>query len=73
MKTLWKNKKYRPSRLWKAGYERNLKGERFLVMRLQGKLPKNVENIERVYESMAAAKNDGWTKVYITKTDGLYL
>lgn len=59
---MWKHKKFRPSREWKSFYGR-LNGERVFILRLQGTLPKNVENVERVYDSWQAAKAAGWVKV----------
>lgn len=58
---MWKHKKFRPSKKWKGHYEK-LNGERIFVLKLQGPLPKNVENIERVYDSYQAAKTAGWIK-----------
>ena len=60
---LWNNKKYRAKKNWKGSYQKTKRGERIFVLTVQGPLPKNVEKIERVYESHQAAKKDGWIKL----------
>lgn len=58
---MWTHKKYRPTKKWKGNYEKLLSGDRVLCLVLQGKLPKNVDIIERVYDSWQAAKEAGWS------------